>query len=778
MPSQEPSRSLELALSFRRFQQAPIVVTLLILLPEVPMQAERLLHVIAIGTILLLAQTAIIEAQSASATSISLPPVAPVRTVVEDYYGTKVEDPYRYMENLKDPEVAAWFKAQNDFTHATLDRIPGREKLLARIHELDQSVPQVGATRLPGDAYIVFKRQPNEDVAKIYLRNGLHGADRLLVDPEKIKLTAEDQAKGKNDYTSFAVSPDGKLLVIGIIPGGSETNNELRVIEIATGREVGDVITHGACAEGLFASWLPDSRSFVYGRLQDLPAGAPAEQVRQNFRSYLHILGTDESKDTPVFGSGVVPGIDVDKSLIASVTIPIGSRYAIGVLNGSVTPNSAYYIAPIDSIGKPGAPWRKINDFADGVTNIAVHGDDLYLLTYKDAPRYKILRLDARQPDLAAAQIVVPPGEAVITDIGEAKDALYVQLMDGGIGRLLRVSNAPSAKPERVALPFEGSIYMNTDPRLPGALLYVTTWTRAFKVYAYDPKSTKVSDTGIQPAGPFDDPTDLESEEVKVPSHDGVLVPLSIVHKKGLKLDGTNPTLVEGYGGYAISIYPYFSTIELAWFEMGGVNATCHVRGGGEYGEDWHLGGKGATKPNTWLDFIACAQYLVDKKYTSIARLAGTGASAGGILIGRAITERPDLFGAAIIDVGVLDTVRFETSANGATNIPELGTVKTEEGFRNLYAMSSYLHVKDGTAYPAVLLTTGMNDPRVDPWLPAKMTARLQAATSSGKPVLLRVDYGGGHGGGSGEEQFQSAIADKWSFLLWQFGVPGFQPNP
>ena len=411
------------------------------------------------------------------------------------------------------------------------------------------------------------------------------------------------------------------------------------------------------------------------------------------------------------------------------------------------------------------------------MTNVAVRGDDLYLLTYKGAPRYKIMRIDARQPNLAAAQTVVPSSEAVITDMAEAKDALYVQLMDGGIGRMLRISNGPDANPERIALPFDGRIFTSADPRLPGVLLDAVSWTRAFKVYAYDPKSAVVSDTGIQPAGPFDDPTNLESEEVKVPSHDGVLVPLSIVHKKGLKLDETNPTLVEGYGGYGSSIKPYFAPMELAWYDLGGVNATCHVRGGGEYGEDWHLAGKGATKPNTWLDFIACAQYLVDKKYTSTARMAGTGASAGGILIGRAITERPDLFGAAIIDVGMLDPLRGETSANGETNIPEFGTAKTEEGFRNLYAMSSYLHVKDRTSYPAVLLTTGINDPRVDPWLPGKMTARLQAATSSGKPVLLRVDFGGGHGGGSGEGQQQAATADRWSFLLWQFGVPGFQPD-
>jgi prolyl oligopeptidase len=207
------------------------------------------------------------------------------------------------------------------------------------------------------------------------------------------------------------------------------------------------------------------------------------------------------------------------------------------------------------------------------------------------------------------------------------------------------------------------------------------------------------------------------------------------------------------------------------------VLAVCHVRGGGEYGEEWHLAGKERTKPNTWRDFIACAQYLIDHKYTSPARLGGEGGSAGGILIGRAITERPDLFGAAVIDVGMEDTLRSETTANGETNIPEFGTATTAEGFQALYEMSALHHVQDHTAYPAVLLTTGINDPRVDPWMPGKMAARLQAATSSGKPVLLRVDYGGGHGSGSGEKEAQERLADAWSFLLWRFGVPEFQPQ-
>jgi prolyl oligopeptidase len=256
------------------------------------------------------------------------------------------------------------------------------------------------------------------------------------------------------------------------------------------------------------------------------------------------------------------------------------------------------------------------------------------------------------------------------------------------------------------------------------------------------------------------------------------LVPLSIIYPKGIKLDGSHPTLLLGYGAYGIvNVRPAFQGSWIAWTERGGILANCGARGGGEYGEDWHLAGKGPTKPNTWRDFIACAEYLIDKKYTSPARLAGDGRSAGGILIGRAITERPDLFGAAIMVSGVLDALRFETTANGVGNIPEFGSTKTEDGFKALYAMSAYHHVQDRTPYPAVLLTVGINDPRVDPWESAKMTARLQAATSSGKPVLLRVDYGGGHGLiGATLQQVQEARADSWSFLLWQLGDPEFQP--
>jgi prolyl oligopeptidase len=304
-----------------------------------------------------------VHAQTTTSNALKTPPAAPVKPVVDDYHGTKVSDPYRYMENLDDPAVQSWFKAQNDYARAVLAGIPGRGRLLQRIEALDESVPQVGVRRLPGNIYDIFKRLPGDNVFKLYRRVGMTGPDTLLVDPEAVKLAPSSQNKGKNTISGGATSGDSRYEAVGIIPGGSELDGELHVFEAASGRETGDVITRVG-AEGLQPCWLPDNRSFVYGRLQDLPAGAPAAEVRQKFRSYLHVLGTDPAKDAPVFGYGVVPAIDVDPSLIASVEIQFDSRYALGVLNGSVTPNSAYYIAPVSAIGKSNREWRKVADLA------------------------------------------------------------------------------------------------------------------------------------------------------------------------------------------------------------------------------------------------------------------------------------------------------------------------------------------------------------------------------------------------------------------------------
>jgi prolyl oligopeptidase len=698
------------------------------------------------------------------------PPVAPVRNVTDTYFGTTVNDPYRYMENLSDPGVMAWMKAQNKYTHALLDGIPERKALLARIQELDNAVTArvADVRRLPDDRYFYLKRLPQDNTFKLYVREGLTGKETLLFDPEKFA-----RAAGKPYAINYyEPSFDGNRVACGLSAAGSE-DAVIHVAETATGKEVDKPIDR---AEFGGVSWRPDGKSFFYNRLQKMEPGMPATERYQYSRVYLHVIGADADREQPVLGFENSPLVKMDPVDNPFVSTTPDSKYAVGEIEHGTQVEETLYAAPLASVGKPNTPWKKVCDVGDGVTDFAVKGKEIFLLTHHGAPRFKIIKTSLTKPNPATAKTIVPASDAVITGLAAARDALYVALRDGGIGRLLRVSF--QGKAGAVKLPFDGSLsVMATDPRLDGTLLDMSTWTKAGQIYAYDPQTEKITNTGLQPLGQFDAPDDLESVEVKARSHDGVMIPLSIIYKRGIKLDGSNPTLLSGYGAYGISRDPGFNPGLLAWYEKGGVYAVAHVRGGGEYGEDWYKAGYKQTKPNTWKDFIACAEYLIQNRYTSPSRLAGTGGSAGGILIGRAITERPDLFGAAIIQVGCLDTLRIETTPNGVPNIPEFGSVKTEDGFKGLYEMSSYDHVREKTNYPAVMLTTGINDPRVAPWQSAKMAARLQAATSSGKPVLLRVDYEAGHGIGTTKTQSEEQFADILTFLAWQFKMPGFQSS-
>jgi prolyl oligopeptidase len=700
----------------------------------------------------------------------SSPPVAPVTPVTDDYFGTRVVDPYRYMENLKDPAVEAWFKEQNNYTRAALERIPVRQELLARIKALDESASArvSDVRRLPGGRYFYQKRLASEDVSRLYTRLGLDGPETLLADPTK--LAAPEGAHYSISY--YSPSFDGRFVAYGASLSGSE-NAVLHVVETATGRETGDTIDRARFGA---PSWMPDGRSFIYNRLQKTgPNSAPTDQYLKS-RDYLHVVGTDAETDRAIVGFDLSPRVRLTETDIPFAGTVPGSDYVLGVIAHGVQNETTLYAARLDTLDQPDIPWRKICDVEDDVTGFDVRGDDIYLVTHKGAARFKVTHTSLANPDVAHAETILPPGEAVVRNVSVAQDALYVQELDGGIGRLVRIPYG--GKPETAPLPFEGDVSVAaSDPRLPGVLLDMTSWTKAEKIYGYDPDTKETTDTHLQPAGPFDDPGDVEAVEVKAPSYDGTLVPLSIIHRRGLKMDGSNPTLLIGYGAYGISQDPYFDPTLLAWFERGGVLAVAHVRGGGEYGEDWHLAGKKLTKPNTWRDFIACGEYLIAQKYTSSAQLGISGGSAGGITIGRSITERPDLFAAAIDGVPMSDVVRSEFTPNGPPNIPEFGSLKTQEGFEDLYAMSAYHHVRDGARYPAVMLTTGYNDPRVISWQPGKLTARLQAASTSGKPILLRVDYDAGHGFGSTKTQHDAQFADELSFLLWQFGVPGFQPR-
>jgi prolyl oligopeptidase len=658
-------------------------------------------------------------------------------------------------------------KSQNDYTREALSKIPGRQQLLDRIKSLDNAGAVVFSLQVWGGHYFYLKTEPGSDNRKLYVRDTVSAPERLLVDPEK--LTAADGKHFSIDY--FQPSFDGQLVAYGISPGGSE-DSVLHVLETATGKALPDVIDRAQFGQ---PTWLSDGTSFFITRTQKLGPNDPPTAKYQRLRVYRHTLGNDPEKDAQIFGYEFTPNVKVTEDDFPVVVYsPAAPKSMVGLVIHGVKNEKDVYVAPFQDVPTANTPWKKVADDSEDITNFDVHGDDLFLLSHKDASRYKVLRTSLSSPDLAKATLVVPPSEVVIVTIAAAADGLYVQDLDGGIGRLRRLPYG-SGPAEPIKLPFEGAIQsLVANPTEPGAWLELTGWTKSPVWYALDAKG-KLADTHIVPLSPVDF-SQIASEEVKAKSADGTMVPLSIIHKRGISMDGSHPTWLEGYGAYGITLDPAFRPTWLAFLERGGIYAVAHVRGGGEYGEDWHNAGRLLTKQHTVDDFLASAQYLIDNKYTSTAKLAGEGTSAGGITIGGAITQRPELFAAALIRVGDSDSLRSELMASGPANIPEFGTVKESDGFKALYAMDAYQHVKP-SAYPAVLLTTGVNDPRVAPWQAAKMTARLQAATNSSKPVLLRVDYDAGHGMGSTKSQRDIELADELAFLFWQFGVPEFQPT-
>jgi prolyl oligopeptidase len=697
-------------------------------------------------------------------------PNTPVRPVTEDYLGTKVVDPYRWLENTADPEVIAWMKAQNDYTRAVLGRIPGRDELLARIKSLDNAGNTVSGLQVWGGHYFYYKTEPGSDNRKLFTRDTLSSPERLLVDTEK--MTTADGKHYSIDY--FQPSIDGVYVAYGISLGGSE-ESVLHVLQSASGTVLPDSIDR---AEFGSPNWLPDGKSFFYTRAQKLTADAPPTAKYQKLKVYRHTLGGDPDSEPLVFGFGANPTVNVDENDFTTAAFSPGAPdFVLGLVIHGVKREIDIYAIPFDA--NPGAKtvWKKVVDQTDEVTGFDVHAAEIYLLSHKNASRFKVLRTSLSSPDLAHAAVAVPASEVVINNIGAAADALYIQDLDGGIGRLRRLPYS-GGNIQPVNLPFYGAIQsLVTSPRESGAWLELTSWTKSPLWYSLDAKTDKLTDTALVPPSPVDF-SQIESEEVKAKSADGTMIPLSIIHKRGLALDGSHPTWLTGYGAYGINYDPYFDPTMLVFLEHGGVRAFAHVRGGGEYGEDWHQAGQKLTKQHTIDDFIAGGEYLIEHKYTSAAHLAGEGTSAGGITIGGAITQRPEMFGAALIRVGDSDALRSETMASGPANIPEFGTVKDADGFKALFAMDAYQHVKPNTPYPAVLLTTGVNDPRVAPWQAAKMTARLQAATSSGKPVLLRVDYDAGHGLGSTKSQRDIELGDEVAFLFWQLGVTGYAPSP
>ena len=710
--------------------------------------------------LLLLAAPAVAFSQAAL-------PVFPKSGVQDTFFGTKVDDPYRALESEKDPPVAAWMKAHADHAQRTIEGLGGYDTLKGRITELDNATSaRIGDVRRRPAGFFFTRRGKEDNVFKLYVQQ--EGKERLLVDPDDWqKETGKPHA-----INYFEPSPDAKLVAVGISPGGNELAS-LYVIETATGKRVEGPIDRARYAG---PQWLPDSKSFFYSRIPALPPGAPTSELFKNRRTYHHVLGTPADKDVLLLGPDGNPKVPIVPTEGSNIAYSPGSKYAVAVVFDGVRREIRLYAAPLEQAVKGDAAWVQICGVDDKVTDFSVHGDDIYLRTHAASPRFSIVRTSLAAPGIKKAEVIVAPGEQVISEIAGSRDALYFETRDGALKKLKRVRWG-GKKVEDIRFPVEGAVdILSAGTDNEGVVAGVAAWTRAREIYGVNAIGT-VFNTGLQPLGPFDAPSDLVSVEVKVPSHDGAMVPLSIVHKKGIKLDGTNPAILFGYGSYGITYDANFDPVRLAWLERGGVYAVANVRGSSAYGEEWYKAGYKATKPNTWKDFIACAEYLVKQKYASPATLAILGGSAGGITVGRALTERPDLFAAAVPVVGMLDFVRLHVMPIGPVNVPEFGDIRKEDEFRGLLAMSAYHHVKDGVKYPAVLLMHGVNDTRVNVGQSNKMAARLMAASTSGKPVLLDLEYDSGHGQGATKAQRQKQIAHYYAFVLWQAGHPEFKPR-
>jgi prolyl oligopeptidase len=660
------------------------------------------------------------------------------------------------------PTFDAWMSGQAAYTREVLDAIPGRAPLLARLHALDGNETRVGNVVLVNGQWIYAKAVPEDPVSRIYTRAASGGAERALIDP-----AAFDAGLLAAGIDYWSVSPDARYVAYGVSLGGAEVGT-LRIRSVETGADLPEAIDRTRYAE---PSWFDDT-SFLYSRLPAPTAGGT--QVLTGGHIFLHALGTDPATDTEVFAPGRVPGHDVEaeyffRPYVSSDSPAIVVGYDAGLTNSPMT----VFAAPRS---KPGETprWSKVAGFDDDVRGVALHGDWLYLRVARDSPRQRIVRTPALRPDLAHAETVVPEGDGTIDSMTTAADGLYVHLDSGGLGRLVRLPW--DGMPDRVATPFDGAFMsLTANPGQPGVVLSLQGWLRSQTVFEYDPQAERFTDTGIAPPSPvsFDD---IAWDNVRVPSTDGAQVPVTIVFPRGVRQDGRRPVLLYAYGAYGVTVDPAFNAMRRAWFDHGGIYAIAHVRGGGYLGEEWHQAGRLEKKQNSIGDFIAAAEYLVRTHWASPETIAAMGVSAGGITVGNAVAQRPDLFGAFLINVGLVNALRLGAIPIGPFNVGEFGAANTGDGVRLLYAIDAYQQLRDGVDYPAALISTGLLDARISPWMPAKYAARLQAATVSRRPALLRVDDLGGHGGGT-REQAESELADTYSFILWQSGASDFQPK-
>jgi len=689
------------------------------------------------------------------------PPQTTQVPVVNKYHGVEVVDPYQWLEDWDEEPVQSWSGKQNAYARKMLDNLPQVEKLRERITEIltAQSVRYYSLCRREGELFAMKRQPPMEQPFLVVMPSAQQPeSERVIVDPAKIDPSASTSV----DF--YVPSPDGSLVAVSLSVGGSESG-DVHVYRVKTGEQIGQVIArvNGGTAGGDLA-WKPDGSGFYYTRYPRT-SERPVEDMDFYQQVWYHKMGTPPDKDRYEIGK--------DFPRIAEIKLESDARSGrvLATVQYGDSGRFAHYVRTVRG------RWKQITDYDDQIVQATFGPDDtIFVISRADAPRGKILKLSLSDVSLDKAQIIIPEGDdTIVSDFPGhppmvvTSSRLYLTYQLGGPSdiRVFDLRGQRQAGPKILPVSSVGQIVAVEND----AVLYSnSSYIEPAAWYLFGPGER----TTIRTALVTDSPVDFSDCEVLreyAVSKDGTRVPVNIVRRKGTKLDGSNPVLLGGYGGYGINIEPGFSALRRIWIDHGGVYAQANLRGGGEFGEQWHAEGMLTNKQNVFDDFAASMQYMIDAGYTSPEKLAIAGGSNGGLLMGAMITQHPELCRAVLSSVGIYDMLRVELAPNGEFNIPEFGTVKNPDHFRALYAYSPYHNVTDGTAYPSVLFLTGANDPRVDPMHSRKMTARLQAATSSGRPVLLRTSSKTGHGSGTPlTEQIDKSV-HYYAFLLNELGL-------
>ena len=664
----------------------------------------------------------------------------------DEYFGTKVADPYRWMEDDKSEEIKDWVKKENEVTFSYLDKIPFRDKIRARLNEV-WNYPKYTAPNKAGDYYFFYKNDGLQNQSILYIQNGIDGTPELFLDPNKL---SED---GTSSISTTSVSKDAKYFVYGVSKAGSDWN-EFFVIDIATKTKLND---HLKWVKFSGASW--QGNGFYYNRYDAPEPGKELTSKNESPKVYFHVVGTDQSEDKLIYEDKEHP------ELSAGIFTSEDQRFLYMSVGKKGENGNELYFKDLSKGDKDFRPIVKGYETDYSVINNI--NDVIYLFTNKDASKNKVIKFNTKDNTFAE---VIPEKNEVLSSASISQGRFLVQYMKDASDRIYTYDLNGKLITE-VQLPTFGTVSgFNADLSEKEIYFAFTSFLYPAVIMKYDIVNNKLS--MYRKSEVKFSPDDYETKQVFYPSKDGTKIPMFIVHKKGLKLDGNNPTLLYAYGGFNISLKPTFSTSNIILLENSGVYALANLRGGGEYGEDWHQAGTKLNKQNVFDDFISAGEYLIKNGYTTSKMLAVEGGSNGGLLIGAVINQRPDLFRVAFPAVGVMDMLRFHKFTIGWAWVTDYGSSEDNETqFKYLLGYSPYHNIKSGLNYPATMVTTSDHDDRVVPAHSFKYAARLQELYKGDNPVLIRIEVNAGHGAGRPTKMVIDAITDKWSFMFYNMGL-------